>query len=169
MPHGVIHIYTCSLQAGNRATLDQLPFTTSAKSAMVNTDNSVVFEEYVHRDTGHRAVCYGRIQTIVELEMYPQCPDTLRLVLIECDWYSPTGVDTPSGLLQVSYDEQLSTSNRWTFLHNMHRSNVVLWPSYSRGHTFAVIPRTFVVIEHTLPVRDPLEDDDHEDLNDGDD
>ena len=130
-----------------------------AKEETVTTDNSVVFEEYIHRDSGAREVCYGRIHSIVQHDMYPGCPDTLRHVLIECDYYTPTGNTTPSGLLQVSYDEQLSTSNRWTFLHNMHRANVVLWPSYSHTPAFAVIPRTFAVIEHTVTVRDPLKDD----------
>ena len=63
-----------------------------------------MFEEYNNRDTGAREVCYGRIHSIVEHEMYPGCPEELCHVLIECDWYSPTGVTTPSGLLQVSYD-----------------------------------------------------------------
>ena len=135
--------------------MDQLPFTTIAQEAKVTTDNSVVVEEYKDRaNAGERALCYGRIHSIIEHELYPGCPDTLRHVLIECDWYSPTGVTTSSGLLQVSYDEEMSRTNRWTFLKDMHRSNVVLCPAYSHTPTFAVIPRTFLVIEHICMVRD---------------
>ena len=94
-----------------------------------------------------------RFQSIIEHHLYPECPDTQRHVLIECDWYTPTGITTPSGLLQVSYDEQLSTTNRWTFLKNMHRANVALWPTYSQ-RPFEIIDRTFVVVEHTATVRD---------------
>ena len=110
----------------------------------------MVFEEYDDSATGARAVCYGRIHSIIEHDMYPGCPDTLRHVLIECDWFTPTGVSTASGLLQVSKDEPLSRANRWLFLHNMHRANVVLWPSYSHTPTFAIIPDTYAVIEHTV-------------------
>jgi hypothetical protein len=129
----------------------------------VTTDNSYVYEEYINRDTGIREVCYGRIHSIIEHDMYPGCPDTLRHVLIECDWYSPTGVTTSSGLLQVSFDEALSQTNRWTFLKDMHRANVMLWPVYTHDSVFAVIPRTFVVVEHTAVVRDSLEEFESED------
>ena len=86
------------------------------------------------------------------------------------DWYTPTGVTTSSGLLQVSFDEEMSTVNRWTFLKDMHRANIVLWPSYSHTPHFEVIPRTFVVVEHTAPLRDndsegmeePEDDQEHE-------
>jgi hypothetical protein len=141
------------IQDGPQASLDLVPFCTVAHQARRATDNSVVFEEYDNVDTGHRAVCYGRIQSIIEHHLYPECPDTQRHVLIECDWYTPTGITTPSGLLQVSYDEHLSTTNRWTFLKNMHRANVALWPTYSQ-RPFEIIDRTFVVVEHTATVRD---------------
>lgn len=129
-----------------------------------------MFEEYKDSATGERKVCYGRICSIVEHEMYPGCPDTLCHVLIELDWYTPTGVTTSSGLLQVSFDEEMSTVNRWTFLKDMHRANIVLWPSYSHTPHFEVIPRTFVVVEHTAPLRDndsegmeePEDDQEHE-------
>lgn len=124
----------------------------------MTTDNSYVFEEYNNRDTGNREVCYGRIHSIIEHDLYPGCPDTLRHVLIECDWYSPTGITTTSGLLQVSYDAELSRTNRWTFLKDMHNANIVLWPAYTHTPNFAVIPRTFVVVEHTAVMRDVLED-----------
>ena len=91
--------------------------------------------------------------------MYPGCPDTLRHVLIECDWYTPTPVQTCSGLLQVSFDAPMSKANRWTFLHNMHRSNVVLWPAYSHDPAFAVIDATFFVIQHTVTVWDKEKED----------
>jgi hypothetical protein len=146
------------MQDGTRASLDMLPFTTSAQQNKVAADNSIVFEEYNDPATGQRAVCYGRIQSIIEHELYPGCHDTLRHVLIECDWYSPTNVTTASGLLQVSYDESMSRINRWTFLKDMHRANVVLWPAYSGTPAFAVIPRTFMVVEHTVTVRDGDED-----------
>ena len=138
--------------------MDQLPFTTIAQEAKVTTDNTFVVEEYTDRASGDRALCYGRIHSIIEHDLYPNCPDTLRHVLIECDWYSPTGGATSSGLLQVSYDEELSRTNRWTFLKDMHRSNVVLWPAYSHTPTFAVIPHTFLVVEHICMVRDGDED-----------
>lgn len=135
--------------------MDQLPFSTIAQAAKLTTDNSFVVEEYEDRaQPGARALCYGRIQSIIEHEMYPGCPDTLRHVLIECDWYSPTGVTTSSGLLQVSYDQEMSTTNRWTFLKDMHRVNVVLWPAYSNAPVFAVIPLTFLVVEHIVMARD---------------
>ena len=60
----------------------------------------------------------------------------------------------------------MSKTIRWTFLKNMHRANVVLWPSYSHSPVFAVIPNTFVVITHTAPVLDSPEDDDHADGDD---
>lgn len=110
----------------------------------------MVYEEYIDRDTGGTGVCYGRIHSIIEHSLYPDCPDTLRNVLIECDWYTATGVTTPSGLLQVSYDAALSKTSRWTFLKNMHRANVALWPSYSKAPSFEVIPDTYAVVEHTL-------------------
>jgi hypothetical protein len=153
-------------QEGKQASLDQLPFCTVAHQTRRTTDNSVVFEEYDNVDTGLRDVCYGRIQSIIEHSIYPGCPDTLTHVLIECDWYTPTGVTTPSGLLQVSFDEQLSTSNRWTFLKNMHRSSVALWPSYSQS-PFACIPNTYVVVQHTATVLDI--DDEHAHESDTDD
>ena len=43
--------------------------------------------------------------------------------------------------------------HRWTFLKNMHRSSVALWPSYSQS-PFAVIPKTYVVVQHTATVLD---------------
>lgn len=138
--------------------MDQLPFTTVAQQLKVNTDNSVVVEEYKEPGTGRRALCYGRIQSIIEHDLYPDCPDTLRHVLIECDWYSPTGVATPSGLVQVSLDTHMSSANRWTFLKDMHRSNVVLWPAFSHTPTFTVIPHTFFVVEHIVMARDGKED-----------
>ena len=61
---------------------------------------------------------------------------------------------------------RMSKTIRWTFLKNMHRANVVLWPSYSHSPVFAVIPNTFVVITHTAPVLDSPEDDDHVDGDD---
>jgi hypothetical protein len=123
----------------------------------VTTDNSYVFEEYTDSSTGRRAACYGRIISIIEHGLYPSCPDSLLHVLIECDWYSPTGITTASGLLQVDYDEALSRTNRWTFLKDMHRANVVLWPAYTHTPRFAVIPRTFFVVEHTVVVRDKMD------------
>jgi hypothetical protein len=93
--------------------------------------------------------------------MYPGCPDTSRHVLIECDWYTPTGVSTPSGLLQVSLDEELSKTNRWTFLKNMHRANIVLWPAYAHSPEFAVIPNTFAIITHTTPEFENHADNNH--------
>ena len=104
-----------------------------------------------------REVCYGRIHSIIEHGMYPDCPDTLSHVLIECDWYTPTGITTTSGLLQVSFDAELSSTNRWTFLKDMHRANVVLWPAYTHAPTFAQIPRTFFVVEHTVPIPDNMD------------
>lgn len=106
--------------------------------------------------------------TIIEHELYPDCPDDQRHVLTACDWYTPTNVTNPSGLLQVSYDPALTSGSRWTFLKNMHRANVVLWPAYAHTPTFAVIPQTYFVIEHTVTLRDNMEDDsgsDHEDGN----
>jgi len=131
--------------------------------AKLTTDNSVIVEEYNDPGTGERALCYGRIHSIIEHDLFPQCPDTLTHVLLECDWYSPTGVTTSSGLVQVSYDEQLSTTNRWTFLKDMHRSNVVLWPAYSNTPTFAVIPFTFLVVEHTVMERDSNDEENRKD------
>ena len=66
----------------------------------------------------------------------------------------PLVLQISSGLLQVSYDEELSRTNRWTFLKDMHRSNVVLWPEYSHNPVFAVIPHTFLVVEHVVMARD---------------
>lgn len=126
----------------------------------------MVFEEYKDRSTGQSAVCYGRIRSIIEHDLYPRCPDTLRHVLTECDWYTPTGMATPSGLLQVSLDVQLSSTNRWTLLKNMHRANVVLWPSYQHSPSFAVIPDTYVVITHTPTVLDSDGVEDFEDVED---
>lgn len=162
----IIHVYSHP-QSAQTATLDDLPFTTVKKQTAVTTDNSFVLEEYNHRDTGARETCYGRIQSIVEHEMYPGCPDTLRHVLIECDWYTPTTVQTRNGLLQVSFDAPMSQANRWTFLHNMHRSNVVLWPAYTHDPAFAVIDANFVVIQHTLPVRDNEKEDQDDGMKEG--
>ena len=89
-----IHVYTHP-QSAKAATLDELPFTTVKKQSAVTTDNSYVFEEYIHRDTGAKERCYGRIQSIVEHKMYPGCPDTLRHVLIECDWYNCRAILRP--------------------------------------------------------------------------
>ena len=159
-------MYARSSQASSTATLDGLPFGTFGRQRQLTTNNSIIFEEYENRDTGALEKCYGRIQSIIEHEMYPDCPVTLRHVLIECDWYSPTGVSTPNGLLQVSLDLEMSRSNRWTFLKNMHRSNVVLWPSYSHSPVFVQIPNTFFVITHTAPVLERPEDDHHVDADD---
>ena len=128
----------------------------------MTTDNSYIQEEYINRDTGEREVCYGRIHSIIEHELYPGCPDELRHVLIECDWYTPTGVETPSGLLQVSYDEENSRANRWTFLKDMYRANVVLWPTYSHTPQFELSPRTFVVVHHVAVAHDSQKDDDED-------
>ena len=38
------------------------------------------------------------------------------------------------------------------------RANVVLWPSYSHTPTFAIIPDTYAVIEHTVTVLDIVDD-----------
>lgn len=75
-------------------------------------------------------------------------------------------MSTPSGLLQVSLDVEMSRTNRWTFLKNMHRANVVLWPSYSHSPVFTEIPNTFVVITHTAPVLESPEEDDRVDDDD---
>ena len=163
-----IHVYTHP-QSAKAATLDELPFTTVKKQSAVTTDNSYVFEEYIHRDTGAKERCYGRIQSIVEHDMYPGCPDTLRHVLIECDWYTPTAVQPCGGLLQVSFDAPMSKANRWTFLHNMHRSNVVLWPAYAHDPSFAVIDSTFFVIQHTVAERDNEKEDPDDVVEEGDD
>ena len=90
------------------------------------------------------------------------CPHELRHVLIECDWYTPTGVETPSGLLQVNYDEENSRANRWTFLKDMYRANVVLWPTYSHTPQFELSPRTFVVVHHVAVAHDNQKDDDED-------
>ena len=148
--------------------MDKLPFTTVAQQAKVTTDNSYVQEEYINRTTGAREMCYGRIHSIIEHELYPGCPDELRHVLLECDWYTPTGVTTASGLLQVSYDEENSRTNRWTFLKDMYRANVILWPTYTHAPQFEVKPRTFVVVQHVAVFLDSQKDDDEDDDEDDD-
>ncbi len=112
-------------------------------------------------------MCFGRIQSIIAHRLFPDSPD--KHVLIECDWYSPTGVDTPSGLLQVSYDAQLSAGSRWTFLKDMYRTNVILWPSYAHTPNFHAIPDTFAVLLHTAVVLDEQRDDDQSDSSGSDD
>jgi len=103
-------------------------------------------------------VCYGRIQSIIEHKLFKGSDEAH--VLIECEWYSPTGLDTPSGLLQVSYDAQLSQGSRWTFLKDMYRNNVVLWPTYAHSPNFQVVLNTFAVLEHTATFAGDVDDDD---------
>jgi hypothetical protein len=67
-------------------------------------------------------------------------------------------MSTPSGLLQVSLDVPLSTGSRWTFLKDMYRTNVMLWPTYSHLPNFHAIPDTFAVVLHTALVADDYED-----------
>ena len=162
-PHAHQRIY---LQAASKASLDQLLFTTVAAQSKLRTDNSYVYERYINRDTGESAVCYGRIASIISHKLYPTSRETH--VLIECDWYSPTGVPTPSGLVQVSYDAPLSKTNRWTFLKDMYRANVMLWPAlvHTESKALEAIPDTFVVLEHTAPMDD--EDNENSDENSAD-
>jgi hypothetical protein len=147
--------------------LDGLCFTTAEVADKLTTDNSYVYETYINRDTGLPAVCYGRIQSIIEHQVYPGAQ--YDHVLIECDWYSPTGVTTPSGLLQVNYDAELSRTSRWTFLKDMYRSNVILWPSYSHTPSFHRIPATFTVVQHHATLADAAEGDGEEDDNESED
>ena len=129
-----------------------------------------MYETYIDKDTGAPAVCIGRIQRIIEHQLYPDSRD--KHVLIECDWYSPTGTSTPSGLLQVSLDVPMSTGARWTFLKDMYRTNVILWPTYSHTPNFHAIPDTFAVLLHTALVADDDDDEacnvDEDDDNDSD-
>lgn len=148
-------------QDSNKAKLDGLPFTTCRAQRDLKTDNSYVYETYIDRDSGAAAVCYGRIQSIIEHRLFPESPE--KNVLIECEWYSPTGARTPSGLLQVSHDQEMSAGSRWTFLKNMYKTNLVLWPYYTHTPDFHAIPDTYAVVLHTAVLADADSEDESSD------
>ena len=100
-----------------------------------------------------------------------RCTRDVPILCVTCssNVIGTTAVQYCGGLLQVSFDAPMSKANRWTFLHNMHRSNVVLWPAYAHDPSFAVIDSTFVVIQHTVTERDNEKEDPDDVVEEGDD
>ena len=100
-----------------------------------------------------------------------RCTRDVPILCVTCssNVIGTTAVQSCGGLLQVSFDAPMSKTNRWTFLHNMHRSNVVLWPAYAHDPSFAVIDSTFVVIQHTVTERDNEKEDPDDVVEEGDD
>ena len=92
-------------------------FNTVEAQAKLLTDTSYIVESY-QEAPGVVKTCYGRINTIISHQMYPD-DGAPKHVLVSCDWFVPEGTNPRNGLPRVRLCENFNSS-RWCFLRLVH-------------------------------------------------
>jgi hypothetical protein len=80
------------MQETQRANLDGVEFRTFQSQAGKRMDCSVIMVEYLVKETGEKAVCWGRIQRMFVHRLWPD-DDAPTKVVAYADWYEQVGTN----------------------------------------------------------------------------
>jgi hypothetical protein len=106
-------------------------------------DNSVIMTEYMHLESGQKAIAYGIINRMFTHRFWPQDDAPTKVVAV-AEWYEQVGVNAVNKLPLVKYQPHFNSCSL-VFLEDCLPRNCSLFPT----DPFNVQPEpTFDVILH---------------------